>query len=528
MVVDQLVADGVTLVGISPGSRSGALAVAAESHREVETFISIDERSAAFRALGATKAGRRAAVISTSGTAVANYLPAVVEADMACVPIVILTADRPEEMHGVGANQTIPQSGIYGSKVRASLDVPAPDSGDQNSRWRSDINQALSVGLRPQPGPVHINVAFREPTVPVADDGRTRAIPYPYPTPRLEQVPIESAVASDASPPLEGARGIVVAGDGEYDGEQLLQRATELGWPVVATVASGMRDSRVITTYQHLLSQPVLDLRPDVVVAVGAVGPSQNLERYIASIEVQVRVDSWGRVIDPNRSATLRYRGDVIDVLEHASTAPQEWREQWHAVDEEMRSRLNLGLEGNAITGGSVAKALSEIEAGAVVAASSLPIRELDAHYVGAAPVFANRGASGIDGFVSTAMGVAGEIDRTVALSGDLALLHDSNGLLGQDRPDLVLVVLDNNGGGLFDSLPQAEHAPSYERLFVTPHDRDLGLLARFHEVAYVEVGEIEGLVDSINRALTEGGVTLIRVPIDREHDRLVRTSLGA
>ena len=320
----------------------------------------------------------------------------------------------------------------------------------------------------------------------------------------------------------------MVAGDGEYDREALLARATELGWPVIATVASGLRNREVVTTHHHLLSQPASDLRPDVVVAVGAVGPSRNLERYISSIDQQLRVDRWGRINDPNRSATIVYRGDVVDVLSNATQAPEDWREQWLAVDHETRARLNLGLDGKPVTGGAVARVMTGIDAGAVVAASSLPIRELDAHFLGSAPVVANRGASGIDGFVSTAMGVASQIDRTVALTGDLSLLHDSNWLLGANRPDIAFIVLDNNGGGLFDGLPQAEHAPNFERLFITPPERDLSVLAEFHRASFVEVDDVDDLVDVVNCALDEGGVSLIRVPIDREHDRMVRSSLGS
>lgn len=528
VVMDELVVHGVRRVVISPGSRSAALAIAAVESDDVETVVVLDERSAAFRALGATKAGQRAAVVSTSGTASANFFPAIVEADMACEPLVVITADRPAEMQGVGANQTIDQVGLYGAKVRGSVQLPAPEPGvDSNSPWREELHQVLAGGGAPKPGPVHINVAFREPTVPVADDGRTASQAYEFATPRIDHVRPAGQDAM-ATATLGDGPGVIVAGDGQYDRAALAARADELGWPVLATAMSSMRGAAgIVSTYHHLLRRVPEQLVPSQVVAVGSVGPSVVLERFISSVEHQVRVDRWGRVNDPNRTASQVVSGDVVEILQSAKPAPRRWLESWIETDTEMRSRLVAGLVAGGVSCGAVAHSLNAVQMGAMVVGSSLPIREIDAHLTAPVHVFGNRGASGIDGFVSSALGVADAMPRTVALAGDLSLLHDSNGFLADRLSDLVIVVLDNGGGGLFDSLPQARHAPSYERLFVTPHDRDFADLARLHHVRYVDLGANAAVADVVNDALSQGGVWLVRVEIDRHHDLAVREGLG-
>ena len=535
VVMDQLELAGVGLVVVSPGSRSAALAIAAASQPGIHTRVVVDERSAAFHALGAARAsGRPAAVVSTSGSAPANFYPAVVEADMACVPLVVISADRPDELRGVGANQTIDQVDLFGGKVRGFAELAAPGAGaDLNRHWRTTVSSLLNLAARPKPGPVHLNAAFREPTVPVSDDGRTRGPVYPFPTPRLDEweAPPGTGRPGGFVAPLGGERGVVVAGDGSYDRAGLLDRAAELGWPVLATALSGMRGGGVISTYHHLLSRGIPpELAPTTVVAVGAIGPSQSLERLVAAAANRIRVDAWGRVIDPGRNATIIHQGDPLEVLDAVEAGAElDWAPAWVGADKACRDRLRSRLSRSEVmTGAGVADALNEVGWGALVAASSLPIREIDAHVTRPGAVYANRGASGIDGFVSTALGVAGVEPATLALSGDLSLLHDSNGFLHDDAIDLAMMVVDNGGGGLFDSLPPAIHAPDYERLFVAPHRRDLADLARFHHLAYRRVGDVASLIAACDGALSAGGVTLIHVPVDRGDDLRMRSQLEA
>ena len=532
-VLDQLVANGLGSVCISPGSRSGALAIAALMHEEVELIVVLDERSAAFHALGRARAsGRPVAAICTSGTAAANYYPAVVEADMARVPLVVITADRPPELRGVGANQTIDQVEMFGSKVRAfeelsGLEPPA----DANEEWRGAVNRALALATGPDPGPVHLNIAFREPTVPVSDDGRTTGSPYPFDTPRVS-VPVPS------SPPapthdfaLDADRALVIAGDGHYDRTALRARCAELGIPILATALSGMRGvAGVVTAYGRILARGLVDeLRPRTVIAIGAVGPDGRLENLVSEAENRIRVDLWGRRIDPGRNATHVIGGDPLELLGGVTgSAEPGWLAGWLDANRSARAELAEAVASEiGATGGAVAAALNDIAWGALVVGSSLPIREVDAHLERAGPVHANRGASGIDGVVSTALGVAFTMPRTLAVVGDLSLLHDSNAFLHDGEIDLVVVVVDNGGGGLFDSLPQATHAPHYERLFLTPPHRDLAKLAALHGLSCREVSDVGALVEAANSALDAGGVHLLIVPVDRVVDLRLRRQLG-
>lgn len=533
VVADELARQGVRLVVVSPGSRSAALVLAADEHPELETRVVIDERSAAFHALGAARAsGAPTAALSTSGTAAANFYPAVVEADMSCVPLLAISADRPAELRGVGANQTIDQVELFGPRVRRFVEIDAPEAGDDgNRRWRSLVSDLVAAATGPRPGPAHLNVAFREPTVPVGDDGRARGQLYPHPTPRLEDGPEPQGVPDDRPPPgaLSGEKGLVIAGDGEYDRVALMARAAELGWPLLATALSGMRGTEALGAYHHVLAGGVpRELAPDTVVAVGAIGPSTRLEDLVACATNRIRVDQWGRSIDPRRNATLRHRGDPVGLLQGvAGTADAGWLRRWETADAGIRDSVRARIASRErLSGAGVAQALNDVRWDSLVVASSLPVREVDAHLTRAGAVYANRGASGIDGFVSTALGVASVEPGALALAGDLSLLHDANGFLHDGEIDLVIVVIDNDGGGLFDSLPPARHAPGYERLFVTPHHRDLEVFASFHHLRYSRVEDASSLIAVCEAGLDTGGVTLVHVRVDRGYDLEMRAQL--
>lgn len=533
VVVDELVVNGVRRMVISPGSRSAALAIAAADHPDLQTIVVIDERSAAFHALGAARAtGSPAAVLSTSGTAPANFFPAIVEADMSCVPLTVISADRPAELRGVGANQTIDQMELFGAKVRghAVIEAPAADN-DANEVWRQTVADLVAKSTAPKPGPVHLNIAFREPTVPVSDDGRSSAPPYPFATPRLDRNRPEpiGRLPVDETLDVSTKRTVIIAGDGAYDRRALVVEASRLGWPILATALSGLRGERVVTSYRRILRDGVPDaLTPEGVVAIGAIGPDPTLEDLIAAAGQRVRVDAWGRRIDPRRNETSRHATDPVALLAGVDeVAERSWARVWSEAEEEARalSARILATRGG-MTGGAVAHALNEIPWEALVVASSLPIREVDAHLRRAGPVYANRGASGIDGFVSTCLGVASQSAKTLGLAGDLSFLHDCNGFLHDGEIDLTLVVIDNGGGGLFDSLPLARHAPDYERLFVTDPQRDLTTLARFHGARVEEAGSRDGLVRACREGLSRSGLHVVVVPVDRSLDLEMRNQL--
>jgi 2-succinyl-5-enolpyruvyl-6-hydroxy-3-cyclohexene-1-carboxylate synthase len=536
-VVDELNRQGVDYAVISPGSRSAALAIAFEEHRGVATRVVTDERSAAFHALGRARAsGSPVVVLATSGTALANHLPAVVEAHLSLVPLISISADRPPDLLHVGANQTMDQPGIFGERVRWSCSIPPAENGvDSNGYWRSSVAQAVARarGHGARPGPVHLNVAFREPTVPVQDDGRSRADPYPFSIEgRPDDAPWQThqrSVPGKVSVDL-GGRGLIVAGEGDFDPEAVSAAAGTLGWPVLATATSGLRSFESIHTYHHLLVDGVPPLlRPDLVMTLGRVGPSDRLGALTSLPVPQVQVDPWGAWQDPRRHSTHMIQADPAATLAGLGPAPDSLLlDAWQSADTVMRSALDERLAGEeAPSGPAVARALIQLDHRVMIAGSSMPIRDVDAHYDGAARVIANRGASGIDGFVSTALGAATATNGgTVAFCGDLSFLHDSSGLLTDEIGDVVFVVVDNGGGGLFDLLPQSEHAPAFERLFIAPHGVDLCRLGTAYGVESASVEEWDGGGAMISEMLASGGAHLLVVPVEREADLKARRSL--
>jgi 2-succinyl-5-enolpyruvyl-6-hydroxy-3-cyclohexene-1-carboxylate synthase len=452
------------------------------------------------------------------------------------VPLISISADRPPDLLHVGANQTMNQPGIFGEQVRWSCSIPPAEQGvDGNGYWRSTVAQAVARarGHGARPGPVHLNVAFREPTVPVPDDGRTSAEPYPFSIEgRPEDAPWQTQQrAGPGKADLDlGGRGLIVAGEGDIDSGAVSTAAAILGWPVLATATSGLRAFPSIHTYHHLLVEGVPSpLRPDLVVTLGRIGPSDRLGALTSLPVPHVQIDPWGAWHDPRRHSTHLIQAHAASTLAALRPAPDSLLlEAWRTADMAMRSALDERLASEeAASGGVVAGSLGEVDAAILVAGSSMPIRDVDAHYTGAARVIANRGVSGIDGFVSTALGAATTTSEgTVAFCGDLSFLHDSNGFVVDEIGDVVFVVVDNGGGGLFDLLPQAEHAPSFERLFITPHGLDLTRLAAVYGLDSTIVGDAGEVVEEVGDRLEAGGAHLVLVPVGRETDLKARRSL--
>ena len=533
VVIDQLVANGIGYFFVSPGSRSAPLAIAAAERDDVEVVVVIDERSAGFMALGVGKSGRGvAALICTSGTALANYMPAVVEASMSGAPMVVVTADRPRQMIGTGVNQTIDQRDFYGHWVKDSVYLETSDSSSANRDWREAIHRVIWTSRVGMPGPVHLNVALEEPLSPVLDDGRTTGKPFVHSTPRLQldALPAEDDPLDHGDGELPAGRGLVVAGDGEYDRQRLLAAADSAGWPVLATALSGLRGADVVSSYHQIL-RAGLDqaLQPEVVVAVGAIGPDPLLEKLVAGAEHRVRIDKWGRTIDPNRNATALLHADPVSVLEKVERAfDGRWVDAWRTAEREASKAVSEKLEADErLSGGQVVHVLNLLNPPALFVGSSLPIRAVDAHLRVGSEVTANRGVSGIDGSVSTAVGVAiASRSETVGLIGDISAFHDANGMLvDPGEINLILLVFDNRGGGLFDQLPHRTHAPHYERLFITDPDRDLAALASFHKVPFSRAQTRSELKEVTSEHLSAGGISIVQAIVDRDHDLAQRTS---
>jgi 2-succinyl-5-enolpyruvyl-6-hydroxy-3-cyclohexene-1-carboxylate synthase len=298
---------------------------------------------------------------------------------------------------------------------------------------------------------------------------------------------------------------------------------------VLATATSGLRGLDVVTTYHHLLVAGVPDaLRPDLVVTVGRIGPSDRLGSLTSLPVPQVQVDRWGAWNDPRRHSSHLLQADPAVTLDSFGPAANDrLLRSWLEADTAMRSALDERLAADeSPTGPAVARALSGLHHDVLVAASSMPIRDVDAHVADQARVIANRGASGIDGFVSTALGAASAAGGTVALAGDLSFLHDTAGFVVDEIGDVVFVVVDNGGGGLFDLLPQAEHAPAFERLFIAPHHLDLSGVASAYDLGSHVVGDVDDLRSVVPALLDTGGPHVVVVPVEREADLKARRGL--
>lgn len=548
-LVATLVASGLTDACVSPGSRSTPLALALARDGRVRIHVHLDERAAGFFALGLARAtGRPAVVACTSGTAAAELLPAVVEAAMARVPILLLTADRPPELRGVGANQTIWQVGLYGRYARWSIDAPVPGDRPDPEAWRGLAVEAWARSLLHPPGPVHLNLPFREPLVP-SGAGRERA-GAGAPGGALGGVPGSGQGPAAPGPEevealaeLLGSteRGLVLAGSLRRPAPSVLELARRVGWPLLAEPTSGLRVPGALGAGQALLAAPRFASAhaPAAVLQVGAAPTSRPALAAVARAERLLIVDPDDLVADPHRRAERRLVVDPETLARAAlgrvpAREGSAWFETWRQADARARGALDELLDGwREPSEPRIARDLAAWlpEGSTLVVASSMPIRDLD---LAMRPreglrVLANRGASGIDGFVATALGVAAGGGRVAALSGDLSLLHDVGSLIWSSRRgcDLVLVVLNNDGGAIFSLLPQRD-LPELEPLFVAPHGLELEPVCRAAGAGHALLLEAEDLPTALERAFREGGVQVIEVPTSRAGMIELRAELTA
>lgn len=506
-VVGSLIEAGVTEIVVCPGSRNAPLSFAAFDAAEaglVRLHTRLDERSAGFLALGLSKAHRRAAVICTSGTGVANLHPAVLEAAHAAVDLVVVTADRPARLRGTSANQTTDQVGIFGPLV-ATQDAATqtPDLG----------------GV----GPVHLNVPLDEPLLPT-DRWTPHVVPGTAP---FRAVPAVHVTLD------QGPRTVVVAGDDAGPAARML--AEEAGWPLLAEPSSGARTGdHAIRTYRLLLGDPAPDglaQRIERVVVCGHPTLSRPVSRLLAREDVHV-VDtpSWGAWTQ--RPFPVDERLPVVPAP--AGPGDPAWLEEWRAADRSVSRQLDRLLAAEPeltpyAVSGAVARALPP--GGLLVVGASSPIRDLDLMVPRYEPgvrrkVLANRGLAGIDGVVSTAVGAAlarPESSRALALMGDVTFLHDANGLVigpGEAVPDLTIVVVNDDGGSIFAMLEQGapDYADRYERLFGTPHGADLASLCAATRTPHLRVGSLPELEQAL--ASPNGGIEVVEATVRRDNRR--------
>jgi len=554
LIVEELIRHGVDCFVISPGSRSAPLAAAAARNPRARTLVHFDERGAAFCALGYGRAANRpAALICTSGTAAANYLPAIIESSADTVPLLVLTADRPPELRETGANQAIRQPGLFGDNVRWFFDLACPDTSIAPEAVLTTIDQAVYRACRAPSGPVHLNCMFREPLAPVdtGDDfagylanlesWRPAHRPYTkYET--AHDQPGETCIADIAQRVAHTGNGLLLVGKLQTEEERhaVLALADRVRCPLFADITSVLRLGTApdvgIPFYNLALASERIrqSLRPSAVLHLGGRITAKRLLEWLEESRPQsyVHVEHNPIRLDPIHRVTRRIESQIdlfclrlADALKDSrgcgsETYVAKWRRVSATVDSVIQG---ISAQAATVTEAGIARLLSHrIQNSALFLASSMPIRDMDMFASADGrriPVGANRGASGIDGTVAAAAGFAIGLDApTPLLIGDLSLLHDLNSLaiLKNLNPPVTAVVINNNGGGIFDHLPISAFPDLHEKFFVTRHDWRFEHAARQFGLSYRCVDTIAGLQDAYESLAASGDSSVIEVLVDR------------
>ncbi|NTV71948.1 MAG: 2-succinyl-5-enolpyruvyl-6-hydroxy-3-cyclohexene-1-carboxylic-acid synthase [Azonexaceae bacterium] len=520
-MIAGFVAAGACDAVISPGSRSTPLALAILREPRLRCHIVVDERSAAFFALGIAKASRRPVlVLATSGTAPANWLPAIIEASQSGVPLLLISADRPPELQDCGANQTVAQNGLFGLHVRASHALGAPHDGFDSAYLHRLASRAYEKATWPHPGPVHINQPFREPLLPSSDSANGE-IPEPIRLARPGQLPAAEDIRHFAGC-ISGRPGVIICGEmpGQHENHNAIAAlAKQLDCPILAEPLSGMRygnhdRSHLCVRYNHWLNNRAFaDLhRPEWVLRFGAFPVTRNLQNYVSEIRnTHAVVEPWPRWSDPAHRLTHLFRAEPADVCsallaESPVAAPRAWRQDF-AEQESIASEM--------ADAGHIGVMLEETpDATPFFIGNSLAIRQLDSlsgcsektiHFYG------NRGASGIDGNISTALGISAVHGSVVALLGDLTTQHDLGGLALARGRNAVIVVVNNGGGGIFDHLPQSD-LPEFEQGWRTPQQISFEDAAQTFSLGFSRADSIQDFSRALRAALAAGGPHLIEL----------------
>lgn len=535
-LVEGLALEGVRHAVVTPGSRSTPLVFAFADQSAVRPWLVLDERSAGFFALGLARAlGEPVAIACTSGTAVANLAPAIVEANLSRVPVIALTADRPPRLRDVGAAQTIDQVHFFGRQVRWSVDLPVP-SGSATGAFTAAGRRAARASLEALPGPVQVNVPFDEPLIePPAEhpgpwEPRTGACSRPRHEPDPAALERVAALAAGARRP------IIVAGpeSGGLPVSPLLALAYALDAPLLADPLSGLRagvdrDAPVLDAFDAWLRGARVG-DPDFVLRFGAAPTSKTLNQLLAALPaaLHVVVDLPGGYREPNGLAPEVLVGDPAAVAEALACAglPRAepgWRAAWVAADRAARNALDTAAATDDLFEGRIFALLREVlPAGAtLVAGNSMPVRDLENFFgMRSAPatITANRGANGIDGVMSSAAGAAASGSPTVVVVGDVSFHHDTNALwaVREHHLPLLAIVVNNNGGGIFHYLPQVAHDRSFERWFATPPNLDFRHAARLFDLEYTCAGDWPTFERALGRWCDNPAPAVLELRTDR------------
>lgn len=557
IIAETLKRLGLTTAIICPGSRSAPLTVAFAQHPEIEAIPILDERSAAFFALGVAKRSHvPAALVCTSGTAGANFYPAVIEASESQVPLLVLTADRPPELRDCHAGQAIDQQKLYGSypNWQAELALPSQEIG-MLRYLRQTIVQAVKRSLFSVPGAVHLNVPFREPLAPTPQPDTLNSQlhqedffagitlnPYPH-----------SCTGDSASRPYSSLlstwkqceRGIIIAGVAQPQHRQeycqaITHLSQSLGWAVLAEGLSPVRNYAhlnpyLISTYDLILGNPQLSqkLAPEMVIQLGALPTSKELRAWLNSTQPQRWIiDPSPENFDPLHGKTTHLHLSVeqlattIPPLAKQESVSSDYLHQWRDAETQLRQALDKTMATtDTLFEGKAAWLLSQTlpPATPLLIANSMPVRDVEFFWKpnnsGIQP-FCNRGANGIEGSLSTALGIAHHHQSSVMLTGDLALLHDTNGFLQRNRftGHLTIVLINNNGGGIFEMLPISQFEPPFQEYFATPQEMDFAQLCGTYGIEYKRITNWQQLQALLN-PLPEKGIRVLEIPTNRRED---------
>lgn len=539
--IDSLIRSGVREAVISPGSRSTPMALLMEEHPQLRTFIQVDERSAGFFALGLAKATQNpVALLCTSGTAAANYMPAVAEAKISRVPLIVLTSDRPPELRDVGAPQTIDQLHLYGHTAKWFAEMALPEAEASALQYvRTQGARAVFESLAAPAGPVHLNFPYREPLVPDYNGVFERMeIPAPVRLISGKKVP-EPIMMDDVAGALRVEKGLIVAGEIVKSGvaEAIISLSEKTGWPIIADPLSQLRSNeKAIDSYDAFLrDDEVKDaLKPEAIIRFGALPVSKALMQFIKrhNDTAHVIVDADGGWRDPSHMATHMINVDESafcrEMVQRLESCESQWPALWQKVNNAARSEMKKaeGMDEGAL----FRQFLQAVPAGSsVFAGNSMPIRDLDSFLFSGEQTIrfhGNRGANGIDGLVSTALGIAASGEKVYAVMGDLSFFHDVNGLLAAKMNDLsmTILVMNNDGGGIFSYLPQAGERKHFERLFGTPSGLKFDHAAALYGCHYVRIESVGRLQEELSAQ--RDGITILEAFTNRSENTAIHRSL--
>ncbi|GAQ16264.1 2-succinyl-5-enolpyruvyl-6-hydroxy-3-cyclohexene-1-carboxylate synthase [Oceanobacillus picturae] len=543
--VDELSKNGVTDIVISPGSRSTPLAMTIAEHPDIKEWIVIDERSAAFFAMGiAKKAGHAVALVCTSGTAAANYFPAIVEANYSRVPLIVLTADRPHELRDIGAPQAIEQLKLYGDYVKWFQEMALPEASENMLSYvRNKSARAVFMANEGNPGPVQLNFPFRDPLVPdfsienlwsnQSSDPRNHTVEGKK---QLSTNQIISIIEK-----LKGkGRGLIVCGP--QTDQELAQAVTKVaeawGLPILADPLSQLRAGEhakdlIVETYDAIFRDERLrnKLRPDYIIRFGAMPISKPYLFYVNENKhiPQFVVENYTGFREPTGNNTEFIFSDAVLfcnsllTIEYTPEQDKEWLEDWQSMNRIAKKHL-LAEAGDELTEGEAVRALVDVipESSSIYVGNSMAVRDLDTFFFTTPKhlsILANRGANGIDGMISSGLGAAITGAPVTLVVGDLSFYHDLNALLiaKQYKLNITILLINNNGGGIFSFLPQSQEKKHFEVLFGTPVDIEFKHAVQMYGGMYASAGTEEELKAVLYDSYQHKGLSVVEVKTDRE-----------